>query len=98
MKNCPNENHKLKEDNNFLDQKVKEICDTYEDVKGINHIEGFNLPSETEVETILHELMEIIFPGFKGRKTFSLNSIKYNVGEILSTVYTELSDQIMRAF
>jgi len=76
MKDCPNENQKLNEDNDFLDQKVKEICDTYEDVQGINHIEGFNLPSES----------------------LSLRSIKYNVGEILSTVYAELSDQIMRAF
>ena len=76
---------------------VQEICSTYEDVKGINHIEGFNLPSETEVENILLQLMEIIFPGYSGKKSLSLKSIKYNVGETLSCVYTELSDQIMRA-
>ena len=98
MKNCLNENIRLKEDNDFIDQKVKEICNTYEDVKGINHIEGFNLPSETEVETILHELIEIIFPGYRGKKSLSIKSIKYNVGETLSAVYSELSDQIMRAF
>ena len=98
MKDCPNENIKISEDNDFIDQRVQEICNTYEDVKGINHIEGFNLPSEAEVETILHELIEIIFPGYRSKRTLSLKSIKYNIGETLSAVYAELSDQIMRAF
>ena len=97
MKNCPTDNIILPTDNNYIDSMVQEICNTYEDVKGINHIEGFNLPSETEVENILLQLMEIIFPGYSGKKSLSLKSIKYNVGETLSNVYTELSDQIMRA-
>jgi serine O-acetyltransferase len=97
MKNCPNDNVNLQTDNSYIDNIVQDICDTYEDVKGINHIEGFNLPSETEVKTILLQLMELIFPGYSGKKSLSLKSIKYNVGETLSSVYSELSDQIMRA-
>ena len=97
MKKCPTDNISLRSDNNYIDTIVQEICSTYEDVKGINHIEGFNLPSESEVESILLQLMEIIFPGYSGKKSLSLQSIKYNVGETLSHVYTELSDQIMRA-
>ena len=97
MKNCPTDNITLQTDNDYIDNIVQDVCDTYEDVKGINHIEGFNLPSETEVETILLQLLEIIFPGYSGKKSLSLKSIKYNVGETLSNVYIELSGQIMRA-
>jgi len=97
MKSCPNDNIRLAPDNDFLDIMVAKICATYEDDKGINHIEGFNLPNEEEVEIILHAMMEIIFPGFKTKKSLSLKSIKYNIGEILANVHTELSGQIMRA-
>ena len=97
MKRCANENLLIEADNEFLDDAVKSICATYEDSKGINHIEGFNLPNESEVEDILSDLMEIVFPGFAGKKILSVKTVKYNVGEMLSNIYSKLSDQIMRA-
>jgi serine O-acetyltransferase len=97
MKYCPNENIKVETDCEFLDGMVGKICATYEDSQGINHIEGFNLPNETEVTNILHELLEIIFPGYTGRKALTLKSVKYNIGEALSNIYPELYGQIMRA-
>ena len=81
----------------FLDEIVDAICQTYDDARGINHIGGFNLPNESEVEAILYELLEIVFPGFSGRKPLSLKTVKYNVGETLSKIYTKLSDQVSRA-
>ncbi|NOY75244.1 MAG: serine acetyltransferase [Kiritimatiellaeota bacterium] len=97
MKRCSNENLLIEADDAFLDDMVASICATYEDSKGINHIEGFNLPNKSEVEDILSNLMEIVFPGFAGKKILSLRTVKYNVGETLSDIYTKLSDQIMRA-
>jgi serine O-acetyltransferase len=97
MKRCRNENLLIQADDLFLDESVELICSTYEDSKGINHIEGFNLPSEIEVENILTDLMEIVFPGFGGKKIHNLKTVKYNVGEMLSNIYSKLSDQIMRA-
>jgi len=80
-----------------LDNVVEKICDTYSDEQGINHIEGFNLPNEEEVINILIELIEIVFPGYMGKKALSLKNIKYLVGETLSRVYNQLNDQISRA-
>jgi len=97
MKFCPNENTKINTDSEFLDGMVGKICSTYEDSQGINHIEGFNLPNVTEVTNILHELLEIIFPGYTGRKALSLQSVKYNIGEALSNIYPEFYGQVMRA-
>lgn len=97
MKYCPNENMNVESDAQFLDNMVEKICQTYEDSKGINHIEGFNLPNEAEVTYILQEILNIIFPGYTGRKVMSMKSIKYNVGEALAEIYPELYGQIMRA-
>ena len=97
MKYCPNENMKVDSDSEFLDAMVGKICATYEDIQGINHIEGFNLPNEAEVTHILQEFLEIIFPGYTGRKALSIKSVRYNIGEALSHIYPELYSQIMRA-
>ena len=97
MKRCANEKLLIEADNDYLDATVLAICATYEDSKGINHIDGFNLPNEAEVEDILSNLMEIVFPGFAGKKILSVKTMKYNVGEIIANIYSKLSDQIMRA-
>jgi len=80
-----------------LDSIVSDICATYSDAKGINHIEGFNLPSESEVINILNDLIEIVFPGYAGKKALSVRNIKYFVGETITRAYAQLSDQIGRA-
>ena len=96
-RNCPQQNVSVPLVNAFLDDAVAKICATYEDGGGCNHIEGFNLPGESEVERILDSLTDIVFPGYAGRKSFSMDRVKYNVGETLSIVHVDLSDQVARA-
>ena len=97
MKYCPYENGLPENNIDKLNDIVEKITETYEDEQGINHIEGFNLPNEAEVTEILHRIMEIIFPGYTGRKKLSKKSIKYFVGESVSEIYPELLSQIMRS-
>ncbi len=97
MKECLKKTCTMNLGDPSLDKIVMEICDTYSDAKGINHIEGFNLPNESEVISILDELVEIVFPGYAGRKALSTRNIKYFVGETVTKVYAQLSDQIARA-
>jgi serine O-acetyltransferase len=98
MQECPQERFLEIKRCDFLDSLVEKVCATYKDEKGINHIQGFNLPQEKDVLEILHNLVEIIFPGFSGRRKYSLDTIHYNIGEIISRVYMELVDQIFQAF
>jgi|GEM_PF-55087 len=81
-----------------VDDLVEQICETYSDGNGINHNEGCNLPRESEILQILHELLEIIFPGFGNRLPQSAANLKYMVGEILSSCRVELCDAVARAF
>ena len=82
----------------FIDSLVERICDTYDDEKGINHIDGFNLPSEMEIISIVTDLLEIVFPGYTNAKNYSKKLVRYNIGDILSRLYIELYDQIFRSF
>ena len=96
MKYCPYENT-LPDKSVRLEKIVDEITLTYQDSKGINHIEGFNLPNEAEVIEILHQVLELIFPGYTGRKKLSMQSVKYFVGDTIAGIYPELVSHIMRA-
>ncbi len=98
MKQCPNEKTVAGTGNIDIDSIVGRVCETYKDSQGINHIEGFNLPSESEVLAILNDLIEIIFPGYTSRRALSIQSVQYSVGEILTRVYLQLTDQVARAF
>lgn len=47
-----------------FDGFLKQLLNTYEDEKGINNIDGLDLPDVNEVCEVLHNLFRIIFPGF----------------------------------
>lgn len=98
MKYCPKDYQTQHQYREFLDNLVNDICSTYEDQQGINHIEGFNLPSESEVLRILSDLLEVIFPGFSGKKDYCIATIRYNIGEIVARIFVDLADQLSRSF
>lgn len=82
----------------YLDGLVARICATYQDTQGINHIEGYNLPRQQEILDVLNKLMEIVFPGFSGMGNFSIKTIAYNIGDLLTGIYCELVSQVIRSF
>ncbi|MCP3965437.1 MAG: serine acetyltransferase [Lentisphaerae bacterium] len=82
----------------YIESLVGKICATYQDTQGINHLEGHNLPRQREILDIIDKLLEIVFPGFNGTQTYSIKTIKYNIGDILTQVYSELLDQTIRSF
>ena len=82
----------------FVEPLVENICKTYDDCKGVNHSEGFNLPREKEVLRILEDLLELIFPGFGGRESYSHGALKYAASELVAQCYTKLRSSIFRSF
>lgn len=75
---------------------VETISKTYADQKGINHIEGKNLPGRNEVVSILENLFEILFPGYLGETDITWGKIPYFVGEKVSGIYSCLTEQCTR--
>lgn len=75
---------------------VSETVRTYGDRRGINHIEGKNLPSRKVIFEIMDELFEIVFPGY-GEADITWAEIPFFVGDHLNSIFLKLSEQTARA-
>jgi len=89
---------KSKLTNKKIQNLVGRITQTYKDDTGINFIDASNLPVRDKILEILGLLMEVLFPGYTGRRTVTKANINYVIIDILYHVYTELSEQIERAY
>jgi serine O-acetyltransferase len=84
--------------NQAIEKLVSEIAQTYEGDTGINFIDVTNLPVRDKILNILDLLTEILFPGYTGKRTVTKSNINYVIIDILYHIYTELSEQIERAY
>ncbi len=84
--------------NKRVEDMVGEIARTYKDDSGINFIDASNLPVRDKILEILDLFGELLFPGYTGKRTVTKSNINFIVGDILCQVYTELCEQIERAY
>ncbi len=98
MNSCDQKESSSLKGYSFVDPLVEKVCESYADGVGINHSEGFNLPRETEVLKIIEDLLELLFPGFGGRESYSYGALKFAVAEIIASSYSELRDVIYRSY
>ncbi|MHC4646219.1 MAG: serine O-acetyltransferase EpsC [Planctomycetota bacterium] len=83
--------------NNKIESLVREITETYKGDSGINFIDASNLPVRDKILEVLDLLIELLFPGYTGKRTVTRTNINYVVIDILCHVYTELCEQVERA-
>ena len=81
-----------------IQELVGEIARTYEGDSGINFIDVSNLPVRDKILEVLDLLMEILFPGYTGKRAVTKSNVNFIVIDILYHVYTELAEQIEKAF
>lgn len=81
-----------------MENLVGKIMRTYKGDTGINFIDATNLPVRDKILEILDFLMEVLFPGYTGKRSVTKSNVKFVVVDILYHVYTELSEQIERAY
>jgi serine O-acetyltransferase len=88
--------------NKLTNEKVQalvgQISKTYKGDLGINFIDTSNLPVRDKIVEILDLLTEILFPGYTGRRTVTKSNINFIVGDLLCQAYSELCDQMERAY
>jgi len=56
------------------------------------------LPVRGQILDVLELLFEVLFPGHTGNKAVTKANVKYIVGDLLSQIHTELSEQVKRAY
>jgi serine O-acetyltransferase len=80
-----------------LPQITERIVETYDRVRKINHLDHCPLPRYDEVVTAIHELNEIMFPGYRRREGLHHGNISYYVGDLIDRLHDRLTTQIGRA-
>ncbi len=81
-----------------MENLVDSIARTYMGDSGINFIDTSNLPVRDKIIEILDLLIEVLFPGYTGKRMVTRPNIKFIVGDILCQVHADLAQQIERAY
>jgi len=86
---------KDKEKNNK--KRLNSLITNYKLGSGINFIDDLNLPVNTAIQEILENLLEIIFPGYTGKRNITTENVSYIIGDLFCKVKASLEVQIYRA-
>ncbi|MFH1615352.1 MAG: serine O-acetyltransferase EpsC [Planctomycetota bacterium] len=89
---------KSKLPNDKIKKLVGEIARTYQGDSGINFIDVSNLPARDKILQVLDLLIEVLFPGYTGKRTVTKSNINFIVGDILCQVVNGLCEQTERAY
>ena len=66
---------------------ISKILASYQEIGGINNIDGTNLPSKRAITQICEDLLQILFPGFHDEKPIATEKLpQITSGRILSIV------------
>src|SRR5262245_43337430 len=63
----------------------------------LEHFASTPLPDKTSVIKILDDLLEVIYPGYFGRKYVDTSNIEYYVGDLLDSICARLTQEIYRS-
>ncbi len=67
---------------------------SYRNDSRAHHINRRYLPSRDEIIEVVRLLLQILYPGYRGRQDLTDDNIAYHVGELLSTLREKLTRQV----
>ncbi len=71
-----------------------QVLSTYQGDHGINFIDVRNLPVRDKVINIIDLMMELLFPGYTGKRKVTRDNVHSIVHELLVVLWRELSEQV----
>src|SRR5437667_2404748 len=77
---------------------TRELLQTFGSLQPkLEHLAATPLPDKSSVIQILDDLLEVIYPGYFGRKYVESSNIEYYVGDLLDSIYARLTQEIYRS-
>ncbi|MEM8955563.1 MAG: serine O-acetyltransferase EpsC [Verrucomicrobiota bacterium] len=76
---------------------VSSLLSSYEDVGGINNIDGVNLASKPAVVSICEGLLQLLFPGFHDEEPIHSDELEGVTGERIDRVMERLETEIAKS-
>ncbi len=73
------------------------IVRTYSKIRTINHLGHCPLPRYDVIISVIEDLKDILYPGYRRREGLHLGNIMYHVGELVDGLHDKLTQQIARA-
>ncbi len=80
-----------------LPDLTNRIVETYCQVATISHLAHCPLPNLEAVVSIIEDLKEIIYPGYRRREGLHMGNVVYHVGDLIDRLHDKLTSQIGRA-
>ncbi|TWT62480.1 serine O-acetyltransferase EpsC [Rubinisphaera italica] len=81
----------------ILPEITEQIVASYHEIGSINHLGHCPLPSYNEITSLLADLSEILYPGYRRRQNLHFGNVPYHVGDLIDTLHDTLTQQICRA-
>lgn len=77
---------------------TREVLRTFGNLQPkLEHLAATPLPVKTTVIQILDDLLEVIYPGYFGRKYVETANIEYHIGDLIDSIYARLTQEIYRS-
>ncbi|MBM4001831.1 MAG: serine acetyltransferase [Planctomycetes bacterium] len=80
-----------------LPELTDRIVATYSQLKTINHLGHCPLPKYDEIVSVVEDLKDIIFPGYRRREGLHIGNVTYHVGDLIDGLHDKLTRQTARA-
>jgi serine O-acetyltransferase len=69
-----------------LGELVNRMVDSYYSDPRTQHIDRTYLPARAEIIQLIHDLLELLFPGFIGRQRLTRHNVAFHVGDLLPRI------------
>jgi serine O-acetyltransferase len=76
---------------------VARLVDSFQQVGGINHLDGANLPSRDAVVEITRDLLRLMFPGFYDKDALHSRQLAAYTTELVTSIARRLEKEIHRS-
>lgn len=81
----------------MLPEVTEAIVATYAEHCRTSHLGHKPMPSRDSIVSILHDFMDILYPGYWRRQNLHIGNIEYHVGDLVDRLHDTLILQISRA-
>lgn len=83
--------------NETISLLARRILDSYNQIGGINHLDGANLPSKSAIGLITADLLRLLFPGFFGERPLGTSEVNQITTCLMGSVQSRLIEQISKS-
>src|SRR6058998_3382060 len=77
---------------------TREVLQTFGSLQPkLEHLATTPLPDKSSIIQIVGDLLEVIYPGYFGRKYVEIANIEYHIGDLIDSIYARLTQEIYRS-